>query len=676
MSAFDDYLATPPAQDNAQTFDAYLGAAPAQTLSQQMAPASTPTTLSAPSRGLTSDAQAQDMAAGGLPAGTWNQIQQIAGGAAHGIGSMFNNAANVVEQGASAGLNAIPGLRETPLARAAKSVANADVLAQAQADQAFKQNASPGAQAAATIAPLAIPMGGLSDAGAAISSGIRALPGMGGAIGRLAGAGLGNAATGALASAGSPINPNGGDYWSQVGRNAAFGAGVGAALPAVASAGRAVSTGLWGALRPVLNPQQYVGQGIANAIGDDAANVATNIRSAPQFVPGSLPTTAQAGANPTLVATEKAAANANPDFKTALAQRAIDNNDARWSALMGVAGTPADVQAAQAARDAAATPLYQAAHAATANVGPAFMRYAQIPEMQQAMQAAHGAAALDAAVGRGVPPVWPTPTNNTINGSALDYTSRALGDMINEAQRAGANSRAASLTALKSNVDNWTQRYIPGVQAAKAAYAAGSVPINTMEVGQQIANGLGTRAMNAGGAPEIPLTQFRSALTRAMNTGAPAQYGIDANALGTLQGIGQDLQRGTISNSLRSPGSDTAYNLAAQGWLARQLYGPTFAGAGNAGKAIGALGATALGHPMVGLGILGGGNRLGQMVGNRLNGQLSDLLLNPNALLPYLDARAAPAVNGAQPALGGLLQRNVLPAAIGGLTRSGLMNAN
>jgi hypothetical protein len=478
--------------------------------------------------------------------------------------------------------------------------------------------------------------------------------------------GLG-AAQGAAGGVMMPVDDPNGNFWTQKAKQAGLGGALGSATPLVAAGARAVGNSLWNVARPIVQPERYVGEGLAGAMNPaEAATAAQNIRGAQQFVPGSNPTTAQVAQTPVMVQTEKAAGNI-PAFKTAMAQRGIDNNDARWQALMGVAGTPADLTAAQAARDAAATPLYQQAHQATANVGPAFMRYAQIPEMQQAMQTAQQNAALDAAVGRGVPPVWPTPNSNTINGSALDYTSRALGDMIGDAQRTGATSRAASLSALKSSVDNWTQRYIPGVQAAKDAYAQGSVPINTMEVGQQIANGLGTRAMNAGGAPEIQMMPFRSALTKATNSGDAAKYGIDANALQSLQGIGQDLQRATVSNSIKSPGSDTAYNLAANGWLARQLYGPTFGGAGNLGKAAGAIGAAALGHPMVGLGILGGGNKVGQMVGNRLQDRLTGLLMNPDTVLPYLDARAAAT---AQPVPGSLVQGLLnygRPAAVNGL---------
>ena len=623
MSAFDDYLAAP-AQPQAQSFDAYLGASAAQspTVSPSSAPSAalSPATAAQPgmlSSGLVGFAKGLGSTATGLEKLVGKGINAIApnGSAAQQVGNYLTNDANFVNNDMAQG--AAPYQAAHPFVTGAGNLAG---------------------QVVGTAPTMAI---GPEYAGLGLA-------------GRLGVGAAQGAAGGAILSGGDPMQTGVGGL-------------LGAAGPLVAAGAGAAGRGLWNAIQPVVQPGTFVGRGIAAGMDPAAAAAAAqNIRSAPTFVPGSTPTLAQAAANPYLVQTEKAAANM-PAVKNALMQNAIGNNDARWQALMGVAGTPADMAAAQTARDAAASPLYQQAHQSTANVGPAFMRYAQIPEMQQAMQAAQNTAALDAAVGRGVAPVWPTPNSNAINGSALDYTSRALADMISDAQRTGATSRAASLSALKSNVDNWTQRYIPGVGAAKAAYAAGSVPINTMDVGQQIANGLGTRAMNAGGAPEIQMMPFRAALTKAMNSGDAAKYGIDANALNTLQGIGQDLQRATVSNSVRQPGSDTAYNLAANGWLARQLYGPTFGGAGNIGKAVGALGATALGHPMVGLGILGGANRLGQMVGNRLQGHLAGLLTDPNAILPYLDARAAaPAQAIPGPLMQGLLNYG-RPAVVNGL---------
>lgn len=464
---------------------------------------------------------------------------------------------------------------------------------------------------------------------------------------------------------GSIAKENGVGPLGQIGASLG-GALVGAAAPsAVMATGRAVTAvprGVMNAVKPVTAPQQYVGEQLAQALGPEAKAIAANIRNAPEFVPGTMPTTAQVGQNPILVATEKAAANASPEFKVALAAREAANNAARWDALNAVAQTPDALSAALAARAAAAKPLYDAAHGQTANVGPAFMRYAQIPEMQEAMARANKLADLNAATGRGVAPVWPTPDSKAINGSALDYTSRALGDMINEAKRAGANTRAGALAALKESVDNWTQRYIPGVQQADAAYAAGSLPVNTMEAGQQIANQLGTRALDVNGLPQLQLNAYRAALVKALNE---QKHGVDAEALKKLQGIGQDLQRGTISNALRTPGSDTAYNIAANGWLARQLYGKDFEGASMLGRGLGALGATISGHPMGGVAVLAGGKKLGQAVGTNLNNNLQELLLNPELILPYLEA-ATP--KNTPQTLGQLLRRNVNQGAVGAVT--------
>ena len=387
-------------------------------------------------------------------------------------------------------------------------------------------------------------------------------------------------------------------------------------------------------LSPVLNPQGYVGKQLATYLGPDAASIAENIRSAPEYVPGSMPTTAQVGGGSKLVATEKATSNL-PGLKEQFANRSADNNAARWQVLNDVARTPEDLQAAMDARSAITQPAYAEAHANTANVGPAFMRFAQIQEMQEAMASANKIATLDAAVGRGVAPLWPTPDSKAINGAALDYTSRALGDMIGAANTSAQTTRAGSLAALKDSVDGWMGRYIPGVGDVRNDYAALSSPVNTMEAGQQIAGQLGTRGMDVNRLPQLTLDGFRSALTSATKK---QKFGIDDGALQSLQGIGQDLQRASVSNSLKSPGSDSIYNIGAQGFLAKQLYGADFNGASPLIKGLAALTATVTGHPMAGAGLLASGSKLGTMVGGKLQNQLGGLLLSPNELLPFLDA--------------------------------------
>lgn len=676
MSAFDDYLNADQPAAQTQNFDSYLGQ-PAQQAAQAPTQSSLPPAMRAPK-----------VQGGGSP---WDQLTRQIGLTARAgvtgvsglplmIGDALNSGINLGIKGLNAAHDAIvpPSVSELVTGRkpwipelqmpsqALQSGMNAVGIPQPQnATERVVQDVassmagvSPSVGLGNLLSRATVPVAsGVGSAAApianAIGRGMASLPGMQvlGAAGSAAGSGI--------------ARENGAGPLGQLG-SGLLGGIAGAVLPSAAlgtaRAIRAIPDNVRGVVQPFTNPNAYVGNQLANRLGPDAQAVAENIRNAPEFVPGSAPTTAQAGANPTLVATEKALANSSPDFKLGLANREAANNQARWDALMGVAQDEGALQTARDARSAVAAPLYDQAHQATANVGPAFMRYARIPEMQEAMQRAHSSAALDSAVGRGVAPVWPTPNSNSINGAALDYTSRALGDMISEATRAGANSRAASLAALKNNVDNWTERYIPGVQQAKSAYAQGSVPVNTMEVGQQIANTLGTRAMGPTGVPQIQMMPYRSALTTAMRG---AEHGIDERALGALQGIGQDLQRSTISNSLRSPGSDTAYNIAANGWLANQLYGPNFQGAGNVARGIGALGALATGHPMVAGGVLMGGRSLGNMAANRLNASLGDLMLDPQRLLPYLEA-ARPAANGALPALplGSYINQGLLGSSV------------
>jgi hypothetical protein len=617
MSAFDDYLNAPTSASAKPSFDTYLGASP-------VAPASA--------------AGGAGAAATKTAAGHPGMLASLGAGLGHGFGSTMLG----VQQLAGRGLTALGSDHVGPWLTqdAEHGIANLDqqYAPYSAAHPIVAGTGNVGGQIAGTLPTAFI---GPEYAGLSLA-------------GKM---GLG-AVQGAAGAAMMPVQNPGNDFWTQKAEQAGIGGLLGGATPMVAAGAKNLGQSLWNVAKPVVQPGRFVGEGLAGAMDPaEAAAAAQNIRGAQQFVPGSLPTTAQVAQTPVMVQTEKAAGNI-PAFKSAAAQRAIDNNDARWQALMGVAQTPEALAAANQARAAASQPLYDAAHQATANVGKGFVNFAQRPAVQQAMQQADQLARNE-----GVQLKWPTPDDRAISGQALDYTNRALGDMIGAAQRAGNNQQARALTEAQSYLKSWTQTYVPGVRQAAQTYAKMSVPINTMEAGQAIANGLGTRAMNAGGAPEIQLMPYRSALTSAMKN---AEFGIDPNALNSLQGIGQDLQRATVSNSIRSPGSDTAYNLAAQGWLARQLYGPTFGGASNLGKAVGAIGAAATGHPMIGLGILGGGNKIGQMVGNRLQDRLSGLLLNPDAVLPYLDAHAAAAAQPIPSALAQRLLNYGRPALING----------
>lgn len=543
------------------------------------------------------------------------------------IPSMFGDAANGAINLGIHGINAAAGTHISPLQMPSAMVDKAmnsagvpqpqnDTERLVQAGASAMGGTAPFVRAGQVLAKNAAPLA------QAIGSGMAALPGM--QMTGAAGAGM----SGELARQ-SDVGPLG-----QLG----FGLLGGVAGAVAPSAGLALARGvrgtannIAGAVQPILSPQRYVGRGLADAIGsDNAPTVAANIRAAQEYVPGSLPTTAQAGGGSTLVATEKALRNGDPIFQTAFADRASENNGARWDVLNGVARTPEDLSNAIADRAALTQPAYDAAHAQVVPLNDGLTQLAKRPAVSQAM-----AAADLLSKNEGVPIQWPTPENPMISGKALDYTSRALGDQIGAAQTAGRSEEVRALTGAQSQLKDWMAQHVPGTREAAADYAALSSPVSTMQAGQQIAGKLGTAALDTNKIPMLQLPGYRSALSQAIKG---QEFGIDEGAHKALQGIGQDLQQATVSNSLRSPGSDTAYNLSANGWLARQMYGQKLDGATSLGRGLASFGAAVTGHPWVGLGLLSQAGKLGQMVGGRLAPELRGLLLDPQSLLPYLDS--------------------------------------
>jgi len=113
-----------------------------------------------------------------------------------------------------------------------------------------------------------------------------------------------------------------------------------------------------------------------------------------------------------------------------------------------------------------------------------------------------------------------------------------------------------------------------------------------------------------------------------MKQATKGPYPLSPNAQNTLEGIQNDLQRDTVSNAVKSAGSDTRYNMAADSWLANKLYGPTYGGNGTLPKIVGG----ALGSFIPGVGTLGGYLGMGKLAekgAERLGGAVTDLMMDP-----------------------------------------------
>lgn len=115
-----------------------------------------------------------------------------------------------------------------------------------------------------------------------------------------------------------------------------------ALMPAVNAANSAVQPLTQG------GRQQIVGNAL-NQFADDPALAARNMNNAAEFVPGSQPMAGEASGDYGLLGLQKGLRNLNP---SEFANRISEQNAGRNRLLDGMAGTPEDIQALQASRDA------------------------------------------------------------------------------------------------------------------------------------------------------------------------------------------------------------------------------------------------------------------------------------------------------------------------------------
>jgi len=189
----------------------------------------------------------------------------------------------------------------------------------------------------------------------------------------------------------------------------------------------------------------------------------------------------------------------------------------------------------------------------------------------------------------------------------------------------------------------------PGYRDYLTEFAKRSVPVNTMQVGQDLEGKLLANALNSSGDPAATLPGYRSALAKALRE---TDYPIDPQAQKALEAVQSDLQRATISSSVRAPGSDTAYNAGAGTAFLRALG----AGPEGNGKAAAAAAATlaTTGSPKLAGGAAFGTKKAGDFIANRVGNALGDLMLDPQKLAQALMVGAQPLEQAAPTAFGQL----------------------
>lgn len=457
------------------------------------------------------------------------------------------------------------------------------------------------------------------------------------------------------------VNPDaqGGDYWNQKGSQVRGGAEFGAVLPVGFATAKGVYNAGRSVLAPFVNPESLVAPTLQNmAPGTHVDALVKALRDRETFVPGSMPTTAQVLQTPQAVMTEKAVSN-TPAGKIALEARRGANNDARLQHIDQFAGTDADLVRAVAQRSQNAQPWTNTLRtAAPIDATPIVQHLDNLSSTGLGTDPVIRSAIADA---RKVIIDQATPGQNGgifVSPDILDGVRQNMGGYLKKYASNGAVSsrQEAALVPLKNTIADTIDGGIPGYRDYLAAYGRDSVPVNTMEQIQGIRSNVDTTAFNASGTPTFTLNNARQAV-KAIDRN---QYPIAPEADAAMDNVLSDLQRESISNSVRAAGSDTDLNRQAAPWLTRQLYGDGITGKPAAGAGIGAGIGSGIGAavtpsfgPYVGgatgavLGsVLGwGGKKLADAGAQRVNGALVNALLNPDVAADIIQQQASAGAN-------------------------------
>lgn len=376
-------------------------------------------------------------------------------------------------------------------------------------------------------------------------------------------------------------------------KSAGLGAVGGALFPVIGAAAKTTKA----LVEPLTNKgqQRIAARVLSQFGGDDLA------RAVPEkFVPGSVPTTAEAVGNEGLASLTQALRNNSPQFADELASRGAANRAARVGAVQSIAGDDVALESLKQSRDSAAEALYGNAMRSDAmrldlanqqaqnlkalslgspvqNVGNEVTPGIKMLMKRPAFQAALNDGKLLADnLGESFAP-------NSLE--SLHYAKLAIDEALNGKAGAGsalANHSKKALTSIKSQLLGEMEKISPAYKNARLSYQDLSKPINQMEIGQELFNkmqsglaqfGANTREQASGYANAMMnLDKVAEKVTGVK--GIKAKDILTPEQIKTLQGVAKDLARKAKSEDLaKGLGSNTAKNLASSNIL-RQAFGP------------------------------------------------------------------------------------------------------
>lgn len=352
--------------------------------------------------------------------------------------------------------------------------------------------------------------------------------------------------------------------------NAIKGGLFNAAVPALVAGGTAVKRGLIDPFRAA-GQEQMAGR-VLNRFASDASKATQAASNPTQYIPGSIPTLAEATLDPGLATLQATLKATDPvTAKAALVGRAQENARAQLDALRRVSGTPQQLEQAVARRGTEAAKNYGAAFAQGIDANAA---EAASPLVQNVVSRLPDGVINEA---KSLAKMKGLALDDAGSVEGLHFVKLALDTRISNAR----GPEKAILSELKNDFMTTLDEISPAYRTAVAKYAEQSKPVNAMETGQKLYNKVTSALMEGTEGQTIKPELFANALRDEVSlvrsaTGREAtlrQLFPDAD-IKTLNAIKKDLQRQVQASRLgRVDGSPTAQYLVGQDIL-RQNLGP------------------------------------------------------------------------------------------------------
>lgn len=354
-----------------------------------------------------------------------------------------------------------------------------------------------------------------------------------------------------------------------------------------------VMSGLKDAIQPLTDSGRN--QMTANLLAkyaDNPQSATANMLAAPQYVPGSLPTSGTASGDLGLISLEK---NMIQQPQNYFGQRFSDQNTARTDLINGLAGTDSGLQALKDARKLATEPLYAQARQEQINpqsVQPVLSAIdAKVSELGPQSDAGKTLLGMKSDIQAGLPQATTTQTG-LLNSSGVPITAttttpkpltqmvqtyRETRDALNkDAMQPGAYGATvrSQVSPVNEALGNALEQSSPTFGQAQAMHATMSKPVDqmtNMQVLQKLMTG-SSQDVN-GNYFFSPAKATQIVKKGEMNTDysgvVPLQQAISPQQLQGVNAVQQDLARSNLVNQpiVRPPGSNTFSNAASDNLL-------------------------------------------------------------------------------------------------------------